>query len=154
MGLVERTATVGAPILYGIRPEHLRLDQQGMPANAFVLVEPTRRPKSSCASASVRSTAAFRERTTRPGETLHVAPDLAHIHLFDQTTGLRSDARDRKINARGGTPMANIITRRDALRLTVGGTAAPAFAGEAGAQILRAVAAPNLPSRRTPSFAS
>ena len=42
--------------------------------------------------------------------------------------------------------MANIITRRDALRLTVGGTAALAFASEAGAQIPRAdVAAPNLP---------
>jgi multiple sugar transport system substrate-binding protein len=42
--------------------------------------------------------------------------------------------------------MPHIITRRDALRLTVGGTAALAWASEAAAQIPRAdVAAPNLP---------
>ena len=92
MGLArERTATVGAPILYGIRPEHLRLDQQGMPANV-VLVEPTGSETQVQLRVGERPiTAAFRERiTARLGETLRVAPDLAHIHLFDQTTGLRS----------------------------------------------------------------
>jgi len=86
----RRTATVGAPILYGIRPEHLRLDQQGMPANV-VLVEPTGSETQVQLRVGERPiTAAFRERiTARPGEMLHVAPDPAHIHLFDQTTGLR-----------------------------------------------------------------
>jgi multiple sugar transport system ATP-binding protein len=86
----RRTATVGASILYGIRPEHLRLDQQGMPASV-VLVEPTGSETQVQLRVGERPiTAAFRERiTARPGEMLHVAPDPAHIHLFDQTTGLR-----------------------------------------------------------------
>jgi multiple sugar transport system ATP-binding protein len=86
----RRSASVGAPILYGIRPEHLRLDQQGMPANV-VLVEPTGSETQVQLRVGERPiTAAFRERiTARPGETLRVAPDPAHIHLFDQSTGLR-----------------------------------------------------------------
>ena len=33
---------------------------------------------------------AFRERVTaRPGETLHIAPEVAAVHLFDATSGMR-----------------------------------------------------------------
>ena len=86
----RRAGTAGAPILYGIRPEHLRLDQQGMAASV-VLVEPTGSETQVQLRVGERPiTAAFRERImARPGETLRVAPDPAHIHLFDQTTGLR-----------------------------------------------------------------
>ena len=71
-------------------PEHLRLDQQGMAASV-VLVEPTGSETQVQLRVGERPiTAAFRERImARPGETLRVAPDPAHIHLFDQTTGLR-----------------------------------------------------------------
>jgi multiple sugar transport system ATP-binding protein len=83
-------AGAGQPLLYGIRPEHLRLDQQGIAANV-VLVEPTGSETQVQLRVGARPlTAAFRERiTARPGETLCVAPDLAHVHLFDQATGLR-----------------------------------------------------------------
>jgi multiple sugar transport system ATP-binding protein len=86
----RRPATPGAPILYGIRPEHLRLDGQGMAASV-VLVEPTGSETQVQLRVGERPiTAAFRERiTARPGEMLKVAPDPAHIHLFDRTTGLR-----------------------------------------------------------------
>jgi multiple sugar transport system ATP-binding protein len=86
----RRAGTAGASILYGIRPEHLRLDQQGMAASV-VLVEPTGSETQVQLRVGERPiTAAFRERImARPGETLRVAPDPAHIHLFDQTTGLR-----------------------------------------------------------------
>src|SRR5262245_10120644 len=86
----RRTASAGMPILYGIRPEHLRLDQQGMPASV-VLVEPTGSETQVQLRVGERPiTAAFRERiTARPGEMLRVAPDPGHIHLFDQSTGLR-----------------------------------------------------------------
>jgi multiple sugar transport system ATP-binding protein len=83
-------AGVGQPILYGIRPEHLRLDQQGIAANV-VLVEPTGSETQVQLRVGARPMiAAFRERiAARPGETLCVAPDPAHVHLFDQSTGLR-----------------------------------------------------------------
>jgi multiple sugar transport system ATP-binding protein len=86
----RRAANAGASILYGIRPEHLRLDQQGVAASV-VLVEPTGSETQVQLRVGERAiTAAFRERiTARPGETLHVTPDRAHIHLFDQATGLR-----------------------------------------------------------------
>jgi len=49
--------------------------------------------------------------------------------------------------------MAYIITRRDALRLTAGGAAAAALAGQAGAQVPRAdVEAPKLPIEKGASL--
>ncbi len=37
--------------------------------------------------------AAFRERVSaRPGETIHITPDPAMVHLFDATTGQRMSA--------------------------------------------------------------
>ncbi len=76
----------GAPArvaTYGVRPEHLSLAEDGIPAT-IVLVEPT----GSETQVTLRigeSTliGAFRERVTaRPGDTLHVQPDLSLVHLF------------------------------------------------------------------------
>ncbi|NMJ43452.1 sn-glycerol-3-phosphate ABC transporter ATP-binding protein UgpC [Roseomonas sp. JC162] len=84
----------GAPasgeVIYGIRPEHLRLDPNGLPASVHV-IEPTGSETQvvmHLGDASVIG--AFRERiTARPGETLPVSPDTSLVHLFDKGTGQR-----------------------------------------------------------------
>lgn len=84
----------GAPasgeVIYGIRPEHLRLDPNGLPAAVHV-IEPTGSETQvvmHLGDASVIG--AFRERiTARPGETLPVSPDTSLVHLFDKATGQR-----------------------------------------------------------------
>jgi multiple sugar transport system ATP-binding protein len=84
----------GAPasgeVIYGIRPEHFRLDPDGLQAKVQV-VEPTgsetqvvlRIGESQCLGA-------FRERiSARPGDILPVSPDPELVHLFDRQTEQR-----------------------------------------------------------------
>ncbi len=81
-------AAEGAEVIYGIRPEHLRLDPDGIPAIVHV-VEPT----GSETQVLIRVggaplMGAFRERiSAKRGEILPVSPDPALVHLFDKTTG-------------------------------------------------------------------
>jgi multiple sugar transport system ATP-binding protein len=80
-------------IVYGIRPEHLRLDPQGLPATVQ-LVEPTgseTQVRLKIGEATVMG--AFRERVgAGPGEALSVSPDPALVHLFDAASGRRLHA--------------------------------------------------------------
>jgi multiple sugar transport system ATP-binding protein len=78
------------PVVYGIRPEHLRLDPQGIAATVQ-LVEPTgSETQVTMRVGMTLLTGAFRERVAAgPGEALHVAPDAALVHLFDKATGQR-----------------------------------------------------------------
>jgi multiple sugar transport system ATP-binding protein len=84
------------PAIYGIRPEHWRLDDGGVPATVQV-VEPTGSETQvlvKLGDATVHGDAkllcAFRERiTARPGETLRISPDPAVAHLFETATGAR-----------------------------------------------------------------
>ncbi len=78
------------PVTYGIRPEHLRLDPEGMPA-LVQLVEPTgSETQVLFRLGETQFSGAFRERVmTRPGEMLRVAADPALVHLFDKATGQR-----------------------------------------------------------------
>jgi multiple sugar transport system ATP-binding protein len=88
----------GAPraAIYGIRPEHLRLDPAGVAAQIQV-IEPTgsetqviMKLGDAVLHGDAKMIGAFRERITeRPGETLHVAPELGLVHLFDEATGVR-----------------------------------------------------------------
>jgi multiple sugar transport system ATP-binding protein len=80
----------GMSVSYGIRPEHWRLDDAGVAA-IVRLVEPTGSETQVTAElAGVKIIGAFRERVSaRPGETIHIAPDLGHVHLFSRDTGLR-----------------------------------------------------------------
>jgi multiple sugar transport system ATP-binding protein len=76
----------GAPqavATYGVRPEHLSLDQDGIGAT-IVLVEPTgSETQVTMRIGGTTLIGAFRERVGgRPGDTLHVRPDLALVHLF------------------------------------------------------------------------
>jgi multiple sugar transport system ATP-binding protein len=78
------------PAVYGIRPEHLRLDPNGIEASVQV-VEPTGSETQVLLRAGGQPlVAAFRERVTaKPGETIRVTPDPALIHLSEKGTGQR-----------------------------------------------------------------
>ena len=78
------------PITLGIRPEHLRLDPQGLPAE-IVTVE----PMGSETQVAMRLgghdlIGVFRERILNaPGEILKIGVETHQIHLFDTETGKR-----------------------------------------------------------------
>jgi multiple sugar transport system ATP-binding protein len=78
------------PAIYGVRPEHLRLDAGGIPATVQV-VEPTgSETQVMMKIGSQTMVGAFRERVSaKPGEILPVRPDPALVHLFDQQSGQR-----------------------------------------------------------------
>ncbi len=80
----------GTPAIYGIRPEHLRIDPAGIPARVQV-IEPTGSETQVLMRAGeAQLIGAFRERVSlRPGEELPVMPDPALIHLFDRQSGRR-----------------------------------------------------------------
>ncbi len=68
---------------YGIRPEHLKLDPNGIEVEIVVL-EPTGSETSVLARLGTQTiTGIFRERITQePGTKLRVTPDLSLVHLF------------------------------------------------------------------------
>ncbi|MCA0047403.1 sn-glycerol-3-phosphate ABC transporter ATP-binding protein UgpC [Mesorhizobium sp. B283B1A] len=80
----------GRAVVYGVRPEHLEIHPDGVPAKISV-VEPT----GSETLVFLRfgdgeMVALFRERHDfKPGDTLKLRPRLDHIHLFDAETGKR-----------------------------------------------------------------
>jgi len=80
----------GQPIVYGIRPEHLELADEGMEATIAV-VEPT----GSETHVMLRMnnsdiTAVFRERHDfQPGQTVHLRPRPEFAHIFDDASGAR-----------------------------------------------------------------
>jgi multiple sugar transport system ATP-binding protein len=78
------------PAIYGIRPEHLRLDPDGVKARVQV-VEPMGSETQVLLRVGDQSVvAAFRDRiSAKPGEVLPVSPDPALIHLFDSQSGRR-----------------------------------------------------------------
>jgi len=78
------------PAVYGIRPEHLRLDPNGIAASVQV-VEPTGSETQVLLRVGEQPlVAAFRERVTaKPGEMIRVTPDPGLIHLFEKGTGQR-----------------------------------------------------------------
>jgi multiple sugar transport system ATP-binding protein len=80
----------GRPFVYGVRPEHFQLRPEGLPAKVHV-VEPTGSETQVMAEfAGAPIICAFRERVSaKPGETIHIVPDTALVHLFDAATGQR-----------------------------------------------------------------
>lgn len=81
---------LGAELVYGVRPEHFRFDAAGFEATVEV-VEPTGSETQVMASADGQAiTAVFRERVAaRPGDTIRLAVEGGHSHLFDPATGQR-----------------------------------------------------------------
>jgi multiple sugar transport system ATP-binding protein len=86
----KHTIADGQPVVYGIRPEHLELANDGFPAKIAV-VEPT----GSETMVVVRMgetevVALFRERHQfAPGQTVHLRPRVEQVHLFDSQSGQR-----------------------------------------------------------------
>jgi multiple sugar transport system ATP-binding protein len=83
----------GRPLVYGIRPEHVNVEGQGLPAEV-VVVEPTGPETLVHVRAGVSDwTVMLRERrTVRLSDRLFLSPDLNHVHLFDRRTGERLSA--------------------------------------------------------------
>jgi multiple sugar transport system ATP-binding protein len=80
----------GRAVVYGVRPEHLRLTSDGVPATVSVLEPTGAETQVIMRIAGTQVVGAFRERiAAEPGHTLHVTPDAAQVHLFDEASGAR-----------------------------------------------------------------
>jgi multiple sugar transport system ATP-binding protein len=83
----------GRPAVYGIRPEHFALADDGAPGEVIV-IEPTG-PEIQVAArlAGHEIIAVFRERHNfKPGDKIRLKPDPKLVHLFDEATGKRLNA--------------------------------------------------------------
>lgn len=82
--------TEGRKVTFGIRPEHLVLDDTGFEAKVSV-VEPTGSETHLVLRAAGREiTAVFQERHGfKPGDTIRLRPRAEMAHLFDTKSGLR-----------------------------------------------------------------
>ena len=82
--------SAGMPVVYGFRPEHIKLDPTGIPITVQV-IEPTGSETQVLAKVGGSPiVCAFRERiAARPGETIHIRPEPALTHVFNQETGQR-----------------------------------------------------------------
>jgi multiple sugar transport system ATP-binding protein len=80
----------GQLILYGVRPQHFHLSEAGFPGEV-VVVEPTGSETQVVLRANGQEiVTVFRERVAkRPGDIIHVEPDLDVAHIFDLQTGRR-----------------------------------------------------------------
>lgn len=78
------------PVTYGVRPEHITIDPEGVPARVEV-VEPT--------GSETQIAAEFVDQQVlivgheryqlRPGDEVHLRPDTNFVHLFDRADGTR-----------------------------------------------------------------
>jgi multiple sugar transport system ATP-binding protein len=80
----------GRPVIYGVRPEHFALADEGQEAEIMV-VEPTGSEVQVVARLGGEAVVAvFRERHHfKPGDVVRLRPDARHVHLFDELSGQR-----------------------------------------------------------------
>ena len=80
----------GRPVVYGVRPEHLDLANDGIEAEVAV-VEPTGSETQIVARIGTQEIiAVFRDRhQVEPGDKIHLRPRADVAHLFDKDTGRR-----------------------------------------------------------------
>jgi multiple sugar transport system ATP-binding protein len=83
----------GRPAVYGIRPEHFTIADDGAEAE-IVVVEPTGSETQVFAKLGGEEiVAVFRERHQfKPGDKIRLKPDQRVVHLFDEATGQRLNA--------------------------------------------------------------
>ena len=83
-------SAMGRDLVYGLRPEYISLDPNGVPAE-IVVIEPTGyETHLTVRLGGSEVSCVFRERVNaRPGEAIRVAIDAAHVHLFDAEGGRR-----------------------------------------------------------------
>ena len=86
-------ADEGREVLYGVRPEHCALGTSGLPVEV-VVVEPTGADTQLYCRFDGRDvTATIKDRTDcRPGDRIHLVPDLSRAHVFDKASGQRLTA--------------------------------------------------------------
>jgi len=86
----KHEARDGQPVIYGIRPEHLELSDDGFPAKITV-IEPTgSETMVVLRMGEAEIVALFRERHEfKPGQTVHLRPRQDQVHLFDGASGER-----------------------------------------------------------------
>ena len=84
-------ASDGRPAIYGIRPEHFAIDPTVGVRAEVAVIEPTGSETQVFARMGGQEVVGvFRERIAmRPGEIIPLAPDTAHVHLFDEANGRR-----------------------------------------------------------------
>ena len=77
-------------VVYGIRPEHLVLSDDGLPVDVAVVEQTGSETQLITRHGSQIIVCIFRERILpRVGETIRVAPDVSKIHLFSRQDGSR-----------------------------------------------------------------
>jgi len=83
----------GRPAVYGVRPEHFTIADDGAEAE-IVVVEPTGSETQVFAKLGGEEVVAvFRERHKfEPGDKVRLKPNPALVHLFDEATGKRLNA--------------------------------------------------------------
>jgi multiple sugar transport system ATP-binding protein len=83
----------GRPAVYGVRPEHFTIGDEGADAE-IVVVEPTGSETQVVARLGGEEViAVFRERHTfEPGDRIRLKPNPSLVHLFDESTGKRLNA--------------------------------------------------------------
>ncbi|MBB4184322.1 ABC transporter ATP-binding protein [Sinorhizobium terangae] len=83
-------AAIGHDLVYGLRPEYMALDPNGLPAE-IVVIEPTGYETQMIVRLGGSDvTCVFRERVNaKPGDTIRLSIDAAHVHLFDAESGRR-----------------------------------------------------------------
>jgi multiple sugar transport system ATP-binding protein len=83
----------GRPAVYGVRPEHFTIADDGAEAE-IVVVEPTGSETQVFAKlGGEQVVAVFRERHQfNPGDKIRLKPNPSLVHLFDETTGKRLNA--------------------------------------------------------------
>jgi multiple sugar transport system ATP-binding protein len=81
-----------SPLVYGVRPEHVVVASEGVPADV-VIVEPTGSATHVVLQVGAqRITSVRRDRVNlTPGDRVHVDVDPAMVHLFDAGSGRRVD---------------------------------------------------------------
>src|SRR5258706_1768082 len=86
-------ASEGRPAVYGVRPEHFTIADDGAEAE-IIVVEPTGSGTPVVAQLRREQVVApFPERHQfHPGDTIRLKPDPSLVHLFDETTGKRLNA--------------------------------------------------------------
>jgi multiple sugar transport system ATP-binding protein len=86
-------ASDGRPAVYGVRPEHFTIADDGAEAEILV-VEPTGSETQVFAKiGGEQVVAVFRERHQfNPGDKIRLKPDPSLVHLFDEATGKRLNA--------------------------------------------------------------
>jgi multiple sugar transport system ATP-binding protein len=90
---VAPPASHGRPAVYGIRPEHFAIADDGAEAE-IVVVEPTGSETQVFAKIGGQDVVAvFRERHKfEPGDRIRLKPDPTLVHLFDEASGERLNA--------------------------------------------------------------